>query len=111
MATDQSQREQSRVNGLSGRNAKKIRKGTVLIQLYTVQYMYFQVQLNIIFQAAEAVLSTEDEDTPSPSPKLLMAQPLPPIPPTTVNTVKDMERWLYNDPRGELQGLFTCLLF
>ena len=105
MATDQSQREQNRVTGFSGRNAKKIRKGT--------QKGCTCISSSIKhFQAAEAVLSTEDEDTPSPSPNLLMAgQPPPPVPPITVNTVKDMQRWLYKDPRGELQGLLTCLLF
>ena len=53
------------------------------------------------------MLSTEDEDTPSPSPNpaiLQQQKPPPPAQPST-KSLEDMQKWVYTDPRGELQGM------
>jgi len=70
-------------------------------------------------QAAEALLSTEEEDTPTPSPttsSLPRPQPSAPTNPHALPTTPaqpplpkavnpdDLHKWLYKDPQGEIQG-------
>lgn len=88
-------------------------------------YMYSITEVPTPMQAAEALLSTEEEDTPTPSPTtstLPRPQPSAPTNPHTLPTTPaqpplpkavnpdDLHKWLYKDPQGEIQGemLFIC---
>ncbi len=87
-------------------------------------YIHVQmIQVSHPLQAAEALLSTEEEETPVPSPAPLtrdpvttsttstathphtlhMAPPTTTAPPPPVNP-EGMDKWLYQDPQRELQG-------